>query len=356
MDQELIERGQEAIHRGIGWLRLHEDQIRQIEDLSAHYKAPYLYATLGDPLRAHYYADLMQTRYLQSDGDFRTSPLDRGFEKAPAFPAACYLYPNGWMIVGLRKLGVYHAASRGIDFVRRFQSPELGGFFSRFDVTADQVNTRYLDSSSTASAGLALLACGRVDEAVRAGDFILRLIEAQPEPQRNFYTSWEVGAGLVTDVWEEGDPRFPGGRGLFCLSTEADTLRELTWLVGKPMKFLAKLYDQTSDQRYLDGAIELFDFFHRLGEGRWQNTGSCKIMWAGAELYRHTGQPRFAETAERILDCMCQSQHPAGYWVHTVWGKNLEDQPFEATVDIAQELCAEIMDATFELSPVAPSN
>ncbi len=78
-------------------------------------------------------------------------------------------------------------------------------------------------------------------------------------------------------------------------------------------------------------------------------------MWASAELYRHTGEPRFAEAAERIFDALCQSQTPDGIWVHTVIGK-IEHQPMTATIDIAQELCAEMIDVIFELSPMAPSN
>ncbi|GAB4538418.1 MAG: hypothetical protein Kow0063_26170 [Anaerolineae bacterium] len=352
MNPDLLERGQQAIARGLGWLRDNASQISQIEDLSAHYKAPYLYAVQGDPLRARYYADLMEGRYLQADGDFRTRPGDRGWADAPAMPAVRYLYPNGWIIVGLRKLGVYGAARRGIDFVRRFQSPQLGGFFSGFDASSGQVDRRYLDSSSTSSAGLALLACGLVEEAIPAGDFLLRLLKAQPEPERNFYTTWDAEAGLVTDVWGQAGQRLAWPRVQFCLSTEADPLKELTWLAGKAMKFLAKLYDQTSDRKYLDGAVSLFDFFHRLDEGRWENTGSCKIMWASAELYRHTGDRRFAETAEHIFDVLCQTQTPEGVWVHTVIG-SLDKQPMTATVDIAQELCAEMTDVMFDLSPAA---
>jgi hypothetical protein len=296
----------------------------------------------------------MQTQYLQVDGDFRTSPLDRGWADAAVMPAVRYLYPSGWIIVGLRKLGVYGAAARGVDFVRRFQSPELGGFFSCFDVKAGQVEARYLDTSSTSSAGLALLACGWVEEATRAGDFLLRLLEAQPEPERHFYTSWDSEAGLVTDIWDKEDGFFSWGRVQFCLTTESDPLKEYTWLAGKTMKFLDKLYDETSDRRYLDGAVSLFEFFQRLDEGRWQNTGSCKIMWSAAELYRHTGEPRFREAAERIFDALSRSQTPDGIWVHTVIGRR-EDQPMAATVDIAQELCAEMTDVMFELSPVPPS-
>jgi hypothetical protein len=355
MDSELLKQGRETAAKGLDWLHRHNDQISQIEDLSAHYKAPYLYAVLGDPVRAGYYADLMRTRYLQADGDFRTSRLNRGWADAPVMPAVRYLYPNGWIIVGLRKLGVYDAASRGVDFVRRFQSPELGGFFSSFDVSSGQVESGHLDTSSTSSAGLALLACGFVEEAAGAGDFLLKLLDAQPEFERHFYTSWHAEAGLVTDVWGDEDGRFPGGRAQFCLTTEADPLKEFIWFAGKAMKFLAKLYDQTSDRKYLDGAVNLFDFFQRLDEGRWHNTSSCKIMWASAELFRHTGEPRYAEAAERIFDSLCQSQTSDGIWVHTVIGSR-EDQPMTATVDIAQELCAELIDAIFELSPIAPSS
>ena len=349
MNQGLLQRGQEAIAKGLSWLRHHDDAISQMEDLSAHYKAPYLYAVLGNPVRARYYADLLQTRHLRADGDFRTSHLHKGWAHLPCSPANRYVYSNGWIIVGLRRLGICGAAIRGIEFIRRFQSAELGGFFSRFDVPSGQVDTRYLDSSSTSSAGLALLACGLVDEAVRAGDFILRLIEAQPEPDRYYFSSWEAGTEVMTDVWGDEDQSSVRGRKQFCLNAEADPLGELTWLIGKPMKFLCKLYDQTSERKYLDGAVNLFDFFHKLGEERWHNYGSCKIMWAGAELYQHTGEQRFAETAERIFDWFCRTQYPSGLWVHTLWYQSPEEQPLAAALDLVQELCAEMSDALFEL-------
>ena len=349
MNQELLTRGQEAVARGLGWLRGHAAEISQLQDFDAHYKAPYLYAVAGDPVRARYYVDLMRARYLQQDGDFRAGPLQKGWVKLPIMPANRYLYPNGWIIVGLRKLGAYGLAERGIQFVRRFQSPELGGFFSRFDLAGGQVNPGYLDSASTSAAGLALLACGSVEEARRAGDFVLRLLDAQPEPERYFYTSWEAGRGLMIDVWGDENLGAMYGRKQFCLSAEADPSRELVWFAGKPMKFLGKLYDRTSERKYLDGAIRLFDFFHRLGEGRWSNLSACKIMWGGAELYRHTGERRFAETAERIFDWLCRHQDPSGVWVHTIFFQRPEDQPLPTSCDVVQELCAEMLDSMFDL-------
>lgn len=349
MNKMLKDKGRQAIARCLKWAQEHEDEISSIADLNAHYKAPYFYSVLGDPIRGRRYADMMAKRYLQPDGDFRTGKYERGWDKLPCSPANRYIYPNGWIVVGLRRLGFYNTAQKGIDFVKRFQSSELGGFYSRFDIASGTVNERYLDSSSTSSAGLALLSCGYTGDACRAGDFILKLLDAQPDMERFYYSSWDAERGIMTDVWGDEDQNSIRGRKQFCLSAEADARSELTWLIGKPMKFLAKLYDQTADGKYLEGAIKLFDFFHKIEEGKWYNLASCKIMWAGAELYRHTGDRRFAETTEKILENFCKRQDHTGTWLHDLWYKRIEDQPVALNLDIVQELGGEIADTLFDL-------
>lgn len=328
-----VEKCREAIRSALAWLRSNDPRIEGMADLASHYKAPYLYSVLGDPVRARKYADLIGSRYLQADGDFRTRPEAKGWEHLPCSPANRYIYSNGWLIAGFQKMGSYGLAQKGLAFVRRFQSPQLGGFYSRFDIASGNVVPDFLDSSSTASGGLALLTCGRVEEAVRAGDFLLDLLDAQPEPERFYFSSWEAGKGLMTDVFGDEDQNALRGRKQVCLSTEADPCHELVWLIGKPMKFLAKLYDASGDRRYLDGAAALFDFFHRLPEGRWTNYANCKIMWGGAELFRHTGDVRYYETAVRILEWMCDSRRPWGGWVHWLWYSSDEEQPFAAALD-----------------------
>lgn len=350
MDKQLIEAGRTTIARGLDWLEQHRAQIVTQKDLSAHYKAPYLYAAVGDPLHGRFYANLIQSKYQRADGDFRTSTHKKGWVHLPCSPANRYLYSNGWVIWGLRRLGFYGAAERGMDFVRLFQSPTLGGFASRFDPRTGQVNPRYLDSSSTSSAGLALLACGDVKAARCAGDFILRLLDAQPTPDRFYFCSWDVETGLMTDVWGDEDTDAIRGRKQFCLSAETDPRYELTWLVGKPMKFLTKLYDLTGEERYLAGARALLEFFERLDHERVHNYGSCKIMWASAELYRHTGETHFAQTAEEIFRWFCETMTPSGIWVHSLYYHSPEEQPLAAALDGVQELCAEMSDTLFELA------
>jgi hypothetical protein len=348
MNKLLYGQATKAINKGLTWLKQHEKDISQISDLSAHYKAPYLYAAIGSIKEARRYAGLMKNKYLQKDGDFRTTSLNKGWEHLPCSPANRYVYSNGWIIVGLRRLGFYGTAGRAMEFVRRFQSEELGGFYSRFDVKSGKIDTTFLDSSSTSSAGLALLSCGYMEEARKAGDFILRMLDEQTDKDC-YYSSWKDGSGLMVDIWGDDDQNSVRGRKQYCLSFKADSSGELIWLIGKPMKFLCKLYDQTFERKYLDGAIKLFDFFHKLDEYRWNNLSSCKVMWACSEIFRHTGERRFAETAEELLELLCKKQYPSGIWVNTLWNTNPEDQSLSAALDLVQELCGEFADTLFEL-------
>ena len=345
-----IQRYQCTIDRALAFLRANEDEILRMDDLSAHYKALYLYASSDDRVLSRRYLDLVVSRYLRHSGDFRTSETDKGWNHLRNSPANRYIYSNGWMIVGLRRMAAYGVAARALKFVMRFQSPELGGFCSRYDIEKDDVNPRYLDTSSTSSGGLALLACGRIDEAIRAGDFVLRLLAAQPDMNRNYFSSWDVEGGLMTELGDGEDLDSIRGRKQYCLSAEKDALREQVWMTGKPMMFLARLFDATGDERYLAGAERLFDYFHKLGESRWQNPACCKTMWGGSELYRLTGQEKYGETVKRMLDGFHQTQCEWGGWIHTMRYTSREDQPLAATVDLVQEFCGEIRDAMFNVT------
>ena len=71
-------------------------------------------------------------------------------------------------------------------------------------------------------------------------------------------------------------------------------------------------------------------------------------MWSGAELFRITGERAFAETAIRILDFYCETQSPAGTWVHTLWYDDPSAQSLEWSADITFEYVAEISDVILD--------
>jgi hypothetical protein len=320
------------------------------KDLQAHYKASYFWNAVGDPQHAGLWRKLIAEQFLQPDGDFRTSPDTKGFLAFPATLTNQYIYSNGWIIAGMIKWGAYDIAHKGLQFMLRFQDPNTGGCYYSFDPGTGAIDKRLLDSSSTSAAGLAFLSCGRLAEARKAGDFLLRLLDIQPHPNEFFFSCMTPDGTLHTDVMKSENQWDEGSRKQKCLSARSDALNELTWLIGKPNKFLTRLYTATGESKYLEGAKTCFEFFHKLDERAWTNYASCKTMWSGAELYRITGDRRYADTATRLLDFYCKTQSPTGTWVHTLWYKSEAEQSFPWTADITCEYGAEFTDVLYDLS------
>ena len=158
MSKNELRQSQRVIRRALGWLEATQEEAARIPDLCSHYKAPFLYATVGEQVRVRRYLDFITDRYLQPNGDFRTTPGEKGWGHLPGTPANRYIYPNGWLVVGFQRMGAYGVARRGLEFISRFQSKELGGFYSRYAIPREEVDRRYLDTSTSAAAGLALLA------------------------------------------------------------------------------------------------------------------------------------------------------------------------------------------------------
>jgi len=346
----LVAKALDTVVLGQKWLDLHEEEIKSFQDLNAHYKACYLHAVTGNAVKSRYYADLMHNRYLRDDGDFRTEENNKGWDSLPCSPANRYIYPNGWIVSGLQKTGAYYTARRGLEFLIKMRDSKTGGFYSRFDFNTKQPNTTYVDTSSTSSAGLAMLACGQKDYAVSAGEFVLMVLSSQPEPDQYYFSSWITDKGLHTDVFGDEDQNSIHGRKQYCLNLKGDPRSELIWLLGKPMKFLSRLYELTHEKRYLEGALALFSYFELQDECKYDQLAACKIMWGGAELYRHTGQENIKQAVCRIMEAICDSQDPSGTWLHRLWYDDLKDQSFAMSLDCVQEMCLEITDIIYDLA------
>jgi hypothetical protein len=343
-----------CVHKTRSWAENNFSLLCREPDLQGHYKSLYFWAAVGNPAFAGRHLSLIKRNFLRSDGDFRTEEDVKGFRLFPCSPPNQYIYPNGWLITGLQKLGCYDLVQKGLEFILPFQDDKTGGFYFTYDPKTRNVDRRLLDSSSTSSAGLALLAAGQLQPARRAGDFLVRLLESQPQPQRYFFSCMQPDGTVFTDVFGRENAWDPDGRKQKCLSAESDGMRELTWLIGKPTKFLTKLYRTTGEKKYLDAALWGFDFFHRLDHGAWTNYASCKTMWSAAELFHLTGEERFAETTRRILDHYCDTQSPSGTWVHTLWYENEKTQPLAMTMDITFEYGAEISDVILDINSKPP--
>jgi len=177
-----IDRYTSAVKNTVKWAHSNYRRVMAERDIQAHYKAPYFWASVGDMQMAGLHRNHIARTFLRTDGDFRSEENHKGFYVFPCTVRNQYIYPNGWLISGMQKLGAYDVANRGLAFLRAFQDPKYGGFYFGFDANSQQIDRRLMDSSSTSSAGMACLMCGRLDEARRAGEFIVSLLNQQPDP------------------------------------------------------------------------------------------------------------------------------------------------------------------------------
>ena len=127
---------------------------------------------------------------------------------------------------------------------------------------------RPYDILSTASAAHICLVTGFLDQARRAGDFMVRLLENQPRPDERLYVRADAEARPITEFTDEKPP-------FFVVDTRRK--RQFYFYYGFPMATLGKLYAATGDERYVRGGARCYDFLLHCAEDRFRMPASGKV-------------------------------------------------------------------------------
>src|SRR5689334_21618627 len=114
LNPQQLETYQHTIRKTHQWALANTPKLLAEKDLQAHYKAPYFWASVGDAHHVGIWRDLIQNKFLQPDGDFRTAPDTKGFLSFPATLTNQYIYSNGWLIAGMIKNSAYDLAQKGL--------------------------------------------------------------------------------------------------------------------------------------------------------------------------------------------------------------------------------------------------
>jgi len=133
-----------------------------------------------------------------------------------------------------------------------------------------------------------MLALGREREAVRAGDWLVRWVQANARhmSQGLMYTTMTPEGQLITDV--------PPGQRIAGMLDNRQPKQEF-WQVGTTMAYLASLYDALRDrwQRsaadgapYLEAALALLDYETTMPLETYLWPSKCKVGWGAGELLR----------------------------------------------------------------------
>ena len=292
---------QQARDRGVAYLlsqqRAHGAVgIPERDGCGPYYKTIWAFAAGGQPEAANRLTTWVRDNVQQDDGDFDGSLRGK-------FHDNNWPYPASWMLVGAQELGRYDVCRPGMRFLSTLQSRETGGFRLRRD---DALSVQ--DVLNAGQAGNALLAAGNITDAVRAGEFLQMLWEAQPHPDRELYFVWKLGAGLRTEFPEERQ---------YLHSIRVDRPRQPYFNSGMAAAFLVRLAMATGNRTWTELAKHWLEIsFHTLDE-MYETAQVGKVGWGAALIDGVTGEDRYRQLAERAGSAMLAQQTDSGGWDNT---------------------------------------
>lgn len=288
----------ESRQNGQGWML--DEKGKPSENIACYYKTLWAFASAGTLRRANAVADILKGTFLKKSGDFGTPEQRKGEEW---FEWRYYTYPNVWIVIGGQKIGRFDLSIPGSEFLARYQDPKSGGFCNERPFPK---GSGIEDSISTSSCGNAMLYAGRVAEARRAGDFLVRLLKMQPEIEKRFYAAYDGRSGKLIEQFGEADALYR--------VIETDVKEQFYFMAGLPIALLAKLYLATGEKRYLNASLEYYEFTARCSDLAYHYPASGKSGFAAAILARITKREDIADAARRQLDFYAKTQAKSGAW------------------------------------------
>jgi hypothetical protein len=270
----------------------------RLHDLGAYYKWPLFLWALGRFDLAARLFQAMVADFMTAGGDFRT-----GEEKSrdPLYGTIADSYTNTWPIAAARVLARPEVGRAGLECLRQRRVAETGGFLTGYP---GQHADRRQDIVTVAGCGNAFLAWDGEEEAERAGECLLRVLEMQAGPANPFYLYIDGGGELLTGL------EIPEGLQRICLDRPGQAYVYL----GMAAVFLARLFLVTGAERFLAGAKGYFAVNRACGEPVYRGIGCCKTGWAAAVLYRITGEEEYRQSARRAAAEILALQRPEGNW------------------------------------------
>jgi len=172
-----------------------------------------------------------------------------------------------------------------------------------------------------------LLRLGWRERAMRAGEYLARMVEANRismEGDGIFYTQTDVNGQLITAV--------PANRS-WCYAVSNAKPKQEFWQIGAIMAALAKLSgallddpaaDQALARRLLDAAFDLLRFEATMLPEGYEWPQKCKLAWGGGELLQTCLRHRLADdsqlallyrvTRRTVVNTFLDAQLPDGSW------------------------------------------
>jgi hypothetical protein len=301
INQERLTQYEAALQSGLDWILSHRNPDGSFGDVSERktrfFKLPLALFDNGYKAEAWEHMEWLVNETFTAGGDFE--------DPHPGYHDAHHPYRNLWYIRAAHFLEMYRVSYRAMEYVLRFRNPDTGGIRAVAPYDNQQADPRE-DLILTAWGGLDMITLGHGAAAAAAGEWVCRLIEAQPALDEQLYLMWRPGDGVVRKV--------PEGHDATWYTIDRRSTGQDYYNLGVALTFLSHLYRLTGRERFLEGALAYYDFFATCAEDRLRSVSSGKVLYGLTQLYLATVDGRYLEEALTAADYLVEAQGDEGYW------------------------------------------
>ncbi|MCC6790950.1 MAG: hypothetical protein IT336_04645 [Thermomicrobiales bacterium] len=301
----------------------------------SYYRVPWALQVCGETAAATGVLDWIERTRLDDAGEFHAA----GEWNADA-NRTVNTYPETILAYGAVLLRRFDIARRTMSFASRFQDPETGGIYmNREETGADGRQLLF----PTCQFGMSAVMSGRIDEAVKVGEWLERLWRAQPELPERLYTIWSRAGGLAVDV--------PGGENARHYVNEAQDMRQYHYNGGIAAACLAHLHLATGDSRWIELARKFQQFSMESTPEQFETRQVCKSAWGSSLIAMATGDESYVDWLTMMGDWFSDGQEPDGHWNNSAY---LEpNPPLAHQIEITAEFVVHIDSLIAALGAVA---
>ncbi len=217
-------------------------------------------------------------------------------------------YVPAWLAWKTFECGAFDLYQKLIAEVVSHQDPSTGACFG--DLQTRDAGAGLISFDTTCMAAVSCALTGRKEYAVQAADFLLRLHQSQPDPERSLCLDWDTTRGLA----------LPDASGSDCNELIWDQPRQHYYKIGLYVVGLISAYAVTGREAYLESATCIYALTARFACDLWGNALSHKMAWAATMLHTITGDHAYLEDACQMCDHLVKLQLPEGcfgypeYW------------------------------------------
>ena len=300
--EEKLKTYRRACRKGTDWLlnlANSDGSIGPVEERLYYYRVPWTFALMGEVTAASRKVDWIHRHMFSPQGAFEgLSPQGIFQQRFGSYPLAC-------MLVGATLMQRLDIVYPGGAHLLTWQDPETGGFYENLQ-DAPAVCEQVLFPA--AQGGMTLLLLGRLEAAVRAGEWLARLWDLQPDVEHKMYHVYSPAKGLVMDCAEEDEAFY---------LTRKDQPWQHHFNGGIAAAFLTKLHMATGEGKWLELARQYQTFSMTTDECQFQSMQTCKSGWGSGLLYLAARDRDHRDWTARLGDWFVEHQLDDGHWENT---------------------------------------